>query len=399
MLGGSLLTLWCQIKGLKNKEYDDLAHEIAKTITVNKSLAVVMGIAPLLTINTLYTVFFYTANSLTGLMWIAVIPLVTTAFLLTYLHKYTWHIFENNKAVHISIIVLANLIFLFVPLIFLANTNLMLFPEKWGTIKGFISALTLPNVFPRYLHFMLASLSVTGLFLFWYVGRQSYPFESLFKSLTRYEIRKKTYSLVLVASIAQFMIGPIVLVTLPAKGMGWNLILIIFAGASIALPAMYWIYKGITGAPEQIAKNYWKVVALLTITIIFMGSGRHVYRANALEPYRKLMAQKTEEFIKASEEARNNPIVEELEIDESLGDVAKGAALFKQNCSSCHAKDTKIVGPPITEMLSIYKEDEAGLIQWIKQPGKKRPDYPQMPALTQLSDDDRQELAKYILSL
>ncbi len=144
MLGGSILTLWAQIKGLKDKDYDTLAHEIAKTITVNKSLAVVLGVAPLLSINTLYTLYFYSANVLTGLMWISIIPMVSVAFLLTYLHKYTWKSLENNKPMHLTIIGLAVLIFLFIPLIFLTNINLMLFPEKWGTIKGFLSALMLP---------------------------------------------------------------------------------------------------------------------------------------------------------------------------------------------------------------------------------------------------------------
>jgi cytochrome c len=68
MVGGSILTLWGQIKGLKNKDYDVFAHEVAKTITVNKSIAVVLGVAPLLCINTLYTVYFYSANALTGFL-------------------------------------------------------------------------------------------------------------------------------------------------------------------------------------------------------------------------------------------------------------------------------------------------------------------------------------------
>ncbi|MBB5645719.1 c-type cytochrome [Pedobacter cryoconitis] len=400
MLGGSLLTLWCQIKGRKEKEYDELAHEIAKTITVNKSLAVVMGVAPLLTINALYTIYFYTANSLTGLMWIAIIPLVTVAFLLTYLHKYTWRILENNKPLHMSIIALACVIFLIIPLVFLTNINLMLFPEKWGTVKGFMSALVLPNVFPRYLHFIFASLAVTGLFLFWYIGRKNYPFEEKFKVLTRYDLKKKSYSLVLAASAAQFLIGPVVLLTLPSKGMGWNLLLIIFSGALIAIPAMYWIYKAITGKPEDINQNFWKVAVCLTITVVFMGSGRHVYRANSLNPHRKMMAEKTAAFIKASEEARKNPVEEELELDESLGEVAKGAAIFKQNCSACHSKDVKVVGPPIIEMETIYKGNEAGLKDWIKSPGKKRPDFPQMPAFGEkLSEDDLTELSKYILTI
>src|SRR5690606_10516503 len=259
-----------------------------KTITVNKSLAVVLGVAPLLSINTLYTLYFYSANVLTGLMWISIIPMVAIAFLLTYLHKYTWKSLENNKPMHIAIIGLAVLVFLFIPLIFLTNINLMLFPEKWGTIQGFLSALMLPNVFPRYLHFIFASFAVTGLFLFWYIGRKNYPFEEHFVTLTRYEVKKKAYSLTLAASVAQFIMGPLVLITLPSKGIGYNLIIIIFIGASIALPAMWWIWKSITGPEADINKHFVKVAIALSITVVFMGSGRHVYRANALAPHQAL---------------------------------------------------------------------------------------------------------------
>lgn len=399
MLGGSILSLWSQIRGLKNDDYHNLAHEIARTITVNKSLAVVMGVAPLLTINTLYTTYFYTANSLTGLMWIAIIPLVAVAFLLTYLNKYTWNVLDKNRPLSIAIIGLATAIFLFIPLIFLTNVNLMLFPEKWGTVKGFLSALMLPNVFPRYFHFIMSSLAVTGLFLFWYMGRKSYPFEKYFSIFTKYELQKKFYSLTLAASIAQFIVGPLVLLTLPSKGFGWNLLGIIASGVVFAVPAIYWMWKGVNGDPNQIGKNFWKVATCLTVTVLFMGSGRHVYRANALSPHQKMMAHKTEEFVKASEEARKNPAEEALEVDESLGDVAKGAALFKQNCAACHAKDTKVVGPPMTEMVSIYKTNQDGLIAWIKEPGKKRPDAPQMPKFgDRLSGDDIAEISKYILS-
>lgn len=252
MLGGSILALVSEIKGLKNKDYDHLAHEIVKTITVNKSIAVVLGIAPLLSINVLYTVYFYSANSLTGLVWIAVIPLVTVAFLLTYLHKYTWEILSNHKAIHISILAIATVIFLFIPFIFLTNINLMLFPEKWAVVKGFIDAMFLPNVFPRYAHFILSSLAVTGLFIFWYMSRKNYPFDKIFEKFTLYDIQKKSYSLALTASVMQFIIGPVVLLTLPSKGMGWNLIAVIFTGVIFAVPAMWMIWKGLQGEKEHI---------------------------------------------------------------------------------------------------------------------------------------------------
>ncbi|MEQ1555110.1 MAG: cytochrome c, partial [Ferruginibacter sp.] len=239
------------------------------------------------------------------------------------------------------------------------------------------------------------------LFIFWYMGRKSYPFEEYFERLTRYDVKKKAYSLTLAASVAQFIIGPLVMLTLPTKGFDWRLILVILSGATIALPAMWWIWKAITGKPENIDKHFGKVVIALGITVIFMGSGRHVYRANALRPHQKLMAANTAEFERLSKEARENPTTEQsdLKIDSTLGAVAKGAAIFQMSCSSCHKEKEKLVGPPITEMVTIYATDKEGLKQWIKAPGKKRPDYPQMPALTQLTDDDREELANYILSI
>ena len=401
MVGGSLLTLWSQIKGLKNKEYDILAHEIATTITVNKSIAVVMGIAPLLSINVLYTVYIYSANALTGLMWLAVIPLVTVAFLLTYLHKYTWKILENNKAVHIAILAVAVAIFLFIPLIFLTNINLMLFPEKWGLIKGFVSALTLPNVFPRYIHFIFASLSITGLFLHWYMGRKSYPFETIFPTFTRYELKKKGYSLALVGSAIQFLIGPLVLLTLPSKGLGWNLVIVILIGASIALPAMWMMWKGIKGDEAAIDKDFKKVLILMTITVVFMGSGRQIYRSNALEKHRELVRLKTKEFQavkkQAIAEANNSKIKEN---SANLSEAQKGENVFKQNCTACHKTDVKLVGPPVIEMASIYKGNKDGLQNWIKKPGKKRADAPQMPGFeTQLNQEQLDQLSEYILTI
>jgi cytochrome c len=332
-------------------------------------------------------------------MWVAIVPLVIIAFLLTYLHKYTWHSLEENKALHISIIALAVIVFLFIPLIFLTNINLMLFPEKWGSVRGFVSAMTMDNVFPRYLHFLFASLAVTGLFLFWYIGRKSYPFEEYFKTLTRYDIKKKAYSLTLAASVAQFIMGPLVLITLPSKGIGYNLIITIFSGALIALLAMWWMWKAITGPEEKINEGFVRIAIAITVTVLLMGSGRHLYRANALAPHQRLMAAKTKEFLRQVEEAKAAPVEKKTEVlDSALGELATGAAVFKQNCAICHKKDEKLVGPPMLEMVSIYKNDLKGLKNWIKRPGKKREGFPQMPGFPQLSDKDLDELTKFILA-
>ncbi len=81
MVGGSLLAVIYEAVGRSSPRYDMMARRIAETITVSKSLAVVLGVGPLLVMNLLYTLHFYTANVLTGHAWALLVPLVSAAFL------------------------------------------------------------------------------------------------------------------------------------------------------------------------------------------------------------------------------------------------------------------------------------------------------------------------------
>ena len=391
MFGGTLLCLFFEALGIKNDDYHKLAKIISSTITVNKSLAVVMGVAPLLIINTLYTKFFYSANALTGLVWIMVIPLVIIAFLILYLHKYTYESLENNRPLHAALLTLPMAIFLFIPLVFLTNINLMLLPDKWSVVEGFHDALTLPNVFPRYFHFINASLTVTSLFLFYWISRKEFNFAEHFKQYTLYDFQKRFYSIAFACSVAQFLFGPVVIFTLPSQGLGMDMIVTILTGATIAFVPTFYLWKEITSKPEEIGRYFKRIATLLGVVVLFMGTGRHLYRANALAPHREAMAKNTEKYLAQIAEAKKNPPKEQvLEVS--------GKSLFDTKCSVCHAKDKKLVGPPILEMIDIYKDNQAGLVKWIKAPGKKREGYPQMPGFEgQLNDKELEMLAKYVL--
>ncbi len=392
MFGGTLLCLFFEALGIKNDDYRRLSQEISSTITVNKSLAIVMGVAPLLIINTLYTKFFYSANALTGLVWIMVIPLVTIALLVLYLHKYTYDKLANNRPLHVALLTLPTAVFLFIPLVFLTNINLMLFPDRWSVVGGFLDALSLPNVFPRYFHFINASLTVTSLFLFYWISRKDFNFSEKFKEYSLYDFQKRFYSIAFACSIAQFLFGPIVIFTLPSQGLGMDMLFTILSGATIAFVPTYYLWKEITSSAEQIGRYFNRIAVLLGIVVVFMGTGRHLYRANALSPHRLAMQKNTEEYMKQVEEAKKNPAKTEV-----LAEVS-GKSIFDTKCSVCHAKDKKLVGPPVTEMIEIYKTNPQGLAEWIKKPGKKREGYPQMPGFEgQLNDKDLYLLVKYVL--
>lgn len=76
---------------------------------------------------------------------------------------------------------------------------------------------------------------------------------------------------------------------------------------------------------------------------------------------------------------------------------ASAAELTKTYCLACHQVDKKIVGPSFVEMASIYKENPAGLVLWAMNPGKKRPETIQMPAMAFLGEEKLAQIAEYIL--
>jgi cytochrome c len=410
LLGGALLTFVYELRGRWRPDYDALAHEIAKTISVNKSLAVVMGVGPLLFINLLYTSPFYGTTTLIGDAWIKIIPLVTVAFLLLYLHKYSWERMHAHKGLHITIIGAVCAILLCVPLIFLTTINLMLFPELWKQVRGFADALFLPNVLPRYLHFLLASLSVMGLFMVKWTQTRYFPAETLFRELTRGELRRQFYTLALAATALQFLAGPLVFFTLPAAGMNVRTMLAVLCGIGCAAPALWWMWQELDGGGTGAGRRYWHIVGALSLTVMFMIIGRHLYRAEALNGYQQAIAAKTAAYEQAVAEAKKGVFPKPAEPAPGTtpsGEppnpapasyqstwradprFATGDTIYHTVCIVCHAPAIKVIGPPILEIagLDLYKGHPEAIGAWAIKPGPmKRPPIPMPPVMKTLDE-------------
>lgn len=397
MLGGSIFSSICQIKGLKDPDYEHTAYFIMKTVTVNKSLAVVMGVAPLLLINTLYAPQFYASSALIGDVWMGVIPLVIIAFLVAYAHKFWWHHFVNMDELHIGIALLETVLFLAIPLIFMTNVNLMLFPERWPEVKGFFSALLLPNVIQRYLHFVTAAILFGSLFLVWMTGRPAFAESGQVSAAGVVGVRRFFYSFALGAVAIQVLTGLITLVTLPAEGMSWGILLILLLGGALALPAGWWILQDLQDKTNQVFPNFQRVVGVFFCAAVIMGVARHEYRENALAGHKAAIALKTANFQSASREALHDHNLAMQSRPAEAEDI--GSADFKQYCAACHHPDLPTVGPSLAEVKEIYANNSDGIVAWTKTPGKKRPDSMQMPGFPQLNDAQLKGIATYMLAL
>jgi cytochrome c len=397
MVGGALMTFVNEIVGMRFPRYDRLARCIGETVTVNKSLAVVLGIGPLLMMNLLYTVHWYSANSLTGHAWVLLIPLVITVFLLAYLHKYTWETWIGpRKARHVALGGAVAAIFLFIPLIFLVQVNTMLFPDKWSQVAGFFTALQIGNVFPRYFHFIAASLALMGLFLAWWFGRASFPVEKKLPEFTRPELRRHFYRWTFWVSCAQFAFGPLVFFTLPTQGITLRVMLWIFGAALLAILVLGLLWREIQETDARIGRRFWPIAALFSLVVLGMGQGRHLYREAALAPHKEAIARKTAEF-RAIELATRMRLDAGLGAGDSLSAPPSGKKLFAQTCAACHAPEVPTSAPSLTEIRQLYAGNPQGIVTWTKAPGKKRPQYGPMPSFAHLGDDNLTLIAAYIL--
>ena len=395
MVGGSVLTILYEWRGLRRPALDTLAREIAATVTVNKSLAVVLGVGPLLVINALYGLYFYSANSLTGTAWIMIVPLVTAAFLVLYVHKYTWQTLADRKGLHLAIGGTGTALLLVVPLVFLANINLMLFPQRWTEVEGFLSTLVLPNVLPRYLHFVLASVALTSLFLAGWLCRRRIPFEQRFPGLDRVELRGELLTITFFATALQLLVGPLVLATLPAHGLSWLMVGNIAVGATLGVAALVLLWKE-SRSDAPLSLRYWAVVVVLTGTVALMAFGRHLYREHAIAPHRALVAAHTAAFHARSLGAQMRLAAGVPRIGAAEQVESPGERTYRAVCMACHALEERRVGPPRTESVELYAGTPDALIAWVRAPGKKRPSYPQMPPIS-MQEGQYRAVAAYIL--
>jgi len=194
-LGGSILMIISRWK----KDYGkDISKEIAKLNTFNLSLTITTGVAPLLFIQVVYGQFFYSSSVLLGWKWLLVLAALTLAYYFYYLYKLA----PDHKGFGWGVVAL--ILILYIALMFVTNTQLSMQPEKWLAIYTHkISAFDVKALIPRYLHFILAAIAFTGVFLMAYSKLRKSFSEELSKSM--YNFGKNSF---LAATLLQIIVGP-----------------------------------------------------------------------------------------------------------------------------------------------------------------------------------------------
>lgn len=77
----------------------------------------------------------------------------------------------------------------------------------------------------------------------------------------------------------------------------------------------------------------------------------------------------------------------------------KGKLTYYSVCSGCHAYQTRLIGPPVSVIQAMYKNNPKGIYDFITKPVHKRDDYPEMPPQNYLTEETRRAVAEYLLTV
>lgn len=269
MLGTALLGL---LFFLRERLSDNPSSQLwnAKMVHTHlglKSLAVVLGVAPLLIMQVSNSHTFFTVTGLFSYAWVAIIPLLIFAFLLidAFGHK-----MNSNATLAFACGVLGVGALLTVPAIFTGALTLMERPKAWPGFAAHGFSLGAPFA----LHWALRYLHVVGAALVFGAA-----FHWMFSTRDKPEKAARLRAWLLGATMAQVVIGLALLLsvledlTMPAMAA-------VTVGL-LALALMFWGLYTPAGRTPRVPRF---VLALLPVVFLSMLLGRQFLQEQALAP-------------------------------------------------------------------------------------------------------------------
>ena len=175
VLGGNVLALVLNVAAIfGRREANPMANIVYQTTPAAISMAITMGVAPLLFLQVLYAPFFYSANLLLGFAWFSIIIVLLIGFYLTYflslrgsngLQKRLGR-WDDKPGRRLIVGLLTTAAVLWVAWILTNNHELTLNPKLWaqnGEWKSPRLFVDASSTIPRYLHSVVGATAIAGI--------------------------------------------------------------------------------------------------------------------------------------------------------------------------------------------------------------------------------------------
>lgn len=388
VFGGTSLSLYFRKKGIgeNNPVYLKFAKDIIDMLTINKSIGIILGIVPVLTLILVYAQLLHTAK-------VPVISYLTASFFLTtigiiliYTYRYSLsfkNIFDSVRDLDMHDPELKEEIirfrkgnqslssksggyghiFLFLSLwILIASISLATYTNEWGR-ENLFSLLFSWKVLSRFIHFIAAAFAITGgaiLFGFfsWDGGRKNLSED--YKDF----VRKISIRITLTAALFQPLFLIINLFALPGEALSG----LVFGYSILALLllflAYHYLYAMIKQSTYRFSGHTFYVLLFALFALIIKDQ---LAMGNATAQQSAILNAR---FVK---------YLAELKGEGQETEKISGQNIYETICISCHRFDQKVVGPPYDSVLPKYEGKINQLVAFIRNPVKVNPAFPPMP--------------------
>ena len=188
--------------------------QLAAALPIVTTAAITNGIVPLLFLQILYGPLVYTSSILMAVPWLSILFLLVIGYYGLYIFNYGQKKFGDKSP---WFLLASSIVFMVIAFFFSNNMTLMLTPQKFlplyqASPSGMHLNLDEPTLIPRFLHFALGAIAVTGLgigsFGLYYKNRDAGYSNWLIKTGA---------SLFLAITLLQTIVGPWFLFSLPAN--------------------------------------------------------------------------------------------------------------------------------------------------------------------------------------
>lgn len=162
---------------LGRKDTSSYTYKSAKALSISLplfiSFAITQGIVPLLFLQLLYGPAFYSSSIIMAAPWLSLLAILIVSYYIAYyiIYRVLKNDFGAKTAIKASVwMVIMSIGFAAIASIFSNNMTLMQTPDKWMPLysnnpHGLNLNLHEPQLLPRYTHFFVSSIAVTGMTL------------------------------------------------------------------------------------------------------------------------------------------------------------------------------------------------------------------------------------------
>ena len=269
MLGGVLLAFADSLRGSSRDAGLGRQLPWLMAFTIN------LGVAPLLFVQVLYGHYIYVSSIMMAVWWLSVIGLLIVAYYGLYLLRYK---LGQPGAGRTFVLLLLCVLLLLVSFLFSTNMTMMLRPADWG--EWFSNAtgtllLSDATLWPRWLHFVIASIAVGGLTRALLAQRRQA------KEPEMRAIVDQGMSIFSYATVLQVLIGLWFLIALPRP------VLLLFMGDSVYATIL--LLLGVALAVGVLVTGFrkmvWPTIGMLALLVAVMALMRDVVRGGYLPDF------------------------------------------------------------------------------------------------------------------